>query len=386
MQIRTAKRTIKSQVIPKEEKRVNHNLFRRLLPLLIFLCLAGCLSTIIYWYYFMPRAIGRLQIQRYAISSKRSALIKKILIKPGDKVTTNQVLVELDTNELLARKKSLEKALFVASEKMPSTYGELRLKQDELRLKLDDNLIFRAIDVESARSSLKEDSARYESTIEQLKGAEIELNRRQKLVKTGAVSQSKLDEIQTRYNALTKQVENYKKVVESDETRFQTAVKRYKDYNERNINVPIEEIIRPVKASVNQAKEEINVIQAAIDNSILKAPYDGYVMAILRNENEGVQAGDSIVQIINGSTTVIESYIKEKWYNDAKLGKPVKLKPRISNDSLRGEIFYIAPFSSKIPMEFLENYEQDKVSGIRILIKLEKEFNGPLGTHFDILF
>lgn len=379
-------RPMTSQVLPVEETKPNRKLLPRLMPFIILFVIVFLIFGIIYFYYFMPRAIGKLQIEKFIISSKRHAYISQIYVKYGSEVEAGQIVVKLDTNELIGRKQKAIAGIKVAEKKIPATKASLQLKQDELKLKLDDNLIFRAIDMETARANLKEDTATYESAIEKLKGAEIELKRRLSLLKKDAIAQAKVDEIQTRYNALQKEIDNFAKVIKADETRFESALKRYQEYNQKDINVPIEEIMKPVIQEIAVNKAELDIVNAMIENSILKAPTGGHVIGKHKNQGEAVDVAEPIITIINGPQDLVQSYVRERWMTSVEKGRKVKVVPVAGTQVLYGEIIFVAEGISRIPQEYLEPYEQQMVNGLRFIIKLDQPCKGPLGSTFEVFF
>ena len=191
-------------------------MFKRLLPIFVFAIILASIVLAIYWYNYMPRAIGRLYTIDYNIASKRNALVNEILVDVGQKVSVGQTLVRLDTNVLTALLQNKKDALEVAKKRIPARKGELELRQEELRLKLDDNLIFRAIEIESARTALNEDTSILTVAQANLVGAEIDVKRYTGLAATGAVKQALLDTATTKRNALLNKIANYEKVVKAD--------------------------------------------------------------------------------------------------------------------------------------------------------------------------
>ena len=385
MKLGTAKKRERPRQFIVEEKEKKRSIFRRLTPLFIFIFIVLIISSFFIWYKFKPRAIGVLYNKTYAIASKRNAFVKEIHVGLGDKVKKNQSLVKLDTNTLESEKKVLQTSVIISKENIVSKTADLKLKQEELNLKLDDNLIFRSIDIQAARSELNEDMAILHSTKEQIKGLEIELDRKKKLVKKDVVAQSVLDKIEADYNSLQKIIKHYEKVVNSDETWYKTATDRYNNYKEKNYRVPVSEILRPLKEKVKQAESALQVVESKIFNSILKSPIDGYVSYIEKREGSGVRAGETIITVKDYNKNIVVAYVREPWVKYFKLGDTLSLYSRSSTfNGVKGKIVKISPDVMFIPTEFLNKYEDIKEKGIRILIELEKPWDGYDSTTFDI--
>jgi len=385
MKLNTSKRreNPKQFIVVDDVKK--RNVFKHLLPLFIFILIILLIVSFFVWYKYKPRAIGVLYTESYTIASKRSAFVKKLDVKLGDRVKLNQTLVNLDTNTLLSKKSFLNNSLIIAKENIASKTAELGLKQEELNLKLDDNLIFRAIEIQSARSALNEDMARLHSSKAQAKGVAKELTRNKKLVAKNAVAQSVVDKIDANYNSLLKVIEHYIKVVNADEERYKTAISRYENYKEKNYNVPVTEILRPLKEKVKQAESALMISEADIANSILESPTDGYVTSINKRNGSGVRAGETILTVNNYSKKIVEAYVRECWVKYFNQGDIVNLYPKSSIfSSVKGKIIKISQDIVFIPTEYLYKYDDQKEKGIRILIQLEKTWDSYYGTTFDI--
>ena len=387
--MQSAKKPYKPQIMPVQPNRKKAGLLKRLLPISIFISIILILLFLVYWYNFMPRAIGRSYNVRYEISSKRRALIREVTVAIGDHVTEEQLIVVLDINELEAQKKRFESALIVAKEQIVAKQNELQLKQQELRLRLGDQQIFRTVEVESARVAVSEDAARLQSAIARLQGTEIELERVSKLSISGSVSQSTVDKQQTLYNAIDQEVKGYDKVVNSGQERLKQAMRRLSDYEkEKEINVLVEEILRPVRAYVNEVKMKIEEIDALIQNSKLVSPVDGLVESINKRPGAGIEAAEPIVTIEVANPKLVEVYIREKWLNSIKVGEYVTLRPVADGgvSSFKGKIIERAQMLTPIPRDFLPVYEELRVVGLRFIVEIEKPWSGPHGAAFYITF
>ncbi|MBS1258926.1 MAG: hypothetical protein MAG551_01990 [Candidatus Scalindua arabica] len=389
MKMQSAKKPAKGQVIAVQSKSDRPGLFKLLLPVIVFSLIVLFFVTAVYWYNFMPRATGRSYLEFHEISSKRRAIIRELAVDLGAPVKAGQLLVKLDENELLARRKRLQQAVTVASEAIVAKKNELELKQQELRLKLDDQHIFRTVEVEAARVAMSEDAARLQSAIARLQGSQIELDRVRKLAKSGAMSQSRLDQQQTLYNAIDREVKGYDKVVAAGGERLRQAMRRLSDYEKgKAINVPVAEILRPVKAYVAEVEVQITEIDALLENSRLTSPIDGEVGSIQQRAGAVVDAGEPILTVVHSRPHLVESYIREKWMGSVQEGDTVYLRPLSSGNGgkLKARVVERGKSVTRVPRDFLPEYDESRVMGLRFVMELEKEWDGPLGAAFSISF
>ncbi len=388
MKLRTAKRGSTPQIIPFTQKN-EKSFFWRLLPSIIFFGIVALIIMLIYGYYYLPRAVGLIYTEKHEIGPNRNAIIEKILVKQGDQVHKGDIVVRLETMYLKALLKQNELELLVAQQGVTANEAKLKLQQDDLRLKLEDSQILRSVELLSAESSLNQARAIIDSTIADLGGAAIEVERYAKLVPSGASAKSKLDNAQTRYNMDKKIIENYTKVIDSNMQRQQQAEERYNEYvkKQESINVPISQIIPPIMTNAKVAEAQIDITKALLDYSLLKSPVDGIVSNIYKRENAGLQPGDIVLSIDNSNFDTVEAYVREEWASNLALNKKIRLVPRLKgHEPLKGTINYISPIVTIIPPEFTSTYNQQvKEKGIRFTVKLDKPWAGPAGATFDII-
>jgi len=369
-----------------EEKKKKRYIFNRLLPLIIFILIVLIITSFFLWYKYKPRAVGVLYGETFTIASKRSALIKNLDVKLGDRVLTKQLLVKLDTNTLESERKVLENSIDIARYDIDAKSAELSLKQQELNLKLDDNLIFRAIDIQVAKSSLNEDMAKLQSTIELIKGVKKQFDRTKELVGKKAISQSEHDIIDAKYNSLLKQIEFYQKVVNSGEQRYNTAIKRYDNYKQKKFKIPVDEILMPLRQQVKLAEVSTRVVDEKIHNSMLLSPVNGYVSTIEKRSGGGVSPGETILTLKTFSQNIVEAYVMERWLSYFTVGDALTLYPRSSVfTGVKGKITKISHDIVIVPSEYLSRNDISNQKGARILIQLDKKWDSYLGTTFDIV-
>lgn len=388
MKLRTANKNSTPQITPFVQRN-EKSLFWRLLPSIIFFGVIATIALLIYWYYFLPRAVGQIYTEKHEIGPNRNSLIDKILVKQGDSVHKGDIVVKLETELLYATLKQNEMQLLVTKQDNSSSLGKLQLQQDDLRLKLEDSQILRSIELLSSQSALNQARSIIDSTRADLVGATIDVDRFSKLVPTGSVAQARLDSANTRYNMDMEIIKNYEKVIAANIQRHKQAEDRYTEYlkKQETINVPIEQIMQPIITDDKVAEAQIDITKALLDYSFLKSPVDGIVSDIYKFENSGLQAGDIILSIDKVNPYIVEAYVREEWTSSLALNKKITLTPRLKNyESIEGTINYISPVVTIIPPIFMKAYNQElKEKGVRFIVQLDKQWRGPAAATFDII-
>lgn len=93
-----------------------------------------------------------------------------------------------------------------------------------------------------------------------------------------------------------------------------------------------EQALNQARASYEQAKEQF-------ENSFIKAPFDGYVAAVYVEENQMINIGQPVVQVISPSKMKAKVYLTGKDIQYVKVGQNVKIKfPSIQNAEFYGKV------------------------------------------------
>ncbi len=108
---------------------------------------------------------------------------------------------------------------------------------------------------------------------------------------------------------------------------------------------PRQEDINLAQAEVNQARANLLQIQAKINKMILKAPVNGIITAIEKEEGETAQANSTIISMIGSGNFQIEANVSETEISKVNLGDKTEmtLDALGPNEKFRGQIIKIDP-------------------------------------------
>lgn len=91
--------------------------------------------------------------------------------------------------------------------------------------------------------------------------------------------------------------------------------------------------------SLNQAKAAYEQAKEQYENTFIKAPFDGYVAAIYVEENQMINMGQPVAQVISPSKMKSKVYITGKDIQLIKTGQNVRIKfPSIMNEEFNGKV------------------------------------------------
>ena len=239
--------------------------------MLIILLLAG---GAIYWYIDYSKYINtddaHVEADNVAVSPKTLGRISQVFAAEGDSVKKGQLLVVIDSTDLVAQKNQ------AIATKMQAEAAVLQVQ------------------------------AKYQYDLKNNKVQEITLSRVQADFDR-AMSQFKSDVI-TR-----EQYDHAKKALETAQAQLEADLSQAKVSGSQ---------IKSTEASVESAQAQINVIQTQINNAKLYAPSDGIIGKRWLLPGDIAQPGQSIYTIVNNRKLWIAIFLEETKLQGLHPGQP----------------------------------------------------------------
>ena len=233
------------------------------------------------------------------VGFERSGKLVEVLVEEGDRLTRNTPLAKLDTANLEAQRQGLIAQKAQASAVLAELNNGARREQ-----------------ITAAQANVRDLS-------QQLELEKLRSSRREYLYGEGAIAREELDEIAFNQKALNERLANAKS-----------------NLDELNNGTRIEQI-QAQQAAVDRLAAQIKDLDITIAKSILKAPYNGIVAA--RNLDEGtvIQAGQSVLRLVENAQPKV------------KIGVPINVANKIQPGSQKqitvGGRKYNATVSSILP-------------------------------------
>lgn len=348
------------------EYRLDKFLFSRIILWGIFFVLI----ILIIWSYLakidqVTRVTGQIMTssRTQIIQASEVGVIKKILVKEGDSVSLNQILVYFEPTKFESaffESKSKVAALSAVVDRLKSeafgvpltfgidsiSYPEFRKNQTELFNK--------------RKSSINDDISSLKRSLE-LANNELSLN--EPLVKTGDVSLVDVIRLQKQVNEIQSQITNKKNKYFQD---VQTDLSKS------------EEDLSGARQALIQRSEQLKAM-------VLKAPMDGIVKNIKFSTIGGfLRPGDEIMQLVPSSDDlIVEVKVLPTDIAFIKLGLDANVKIDSYDFSiygwLTGKVIYISPDS------MIEANKELDSTFYKVRIKINnREFSGKPGEKIDI--
>ena len=272
--------------------------------------------------------------------------IEQIDALEGDAVTRSSELAWLDRTELQARKVAAEAHVDAARAFLRELESGSRSEE-----------------IAQARSALA-------AAEQNLTNATRDFERTTRLHEGGAVSRQVLDHQETALELAQ---------AEYDRTREQLQIVE---------TGPRVERIAAQRAIVAQARASAAQIDAALDNAMIVAPFDGLVTVRHREPGEVVPAGAPVITIINPADRWVRIYVRQDQVGRVKIGQDVTITADSYRDrEYEGRVIFIASEAEFTPRNVQTTAERVKlVYRVKVKITGDESFDLKPGLAADVRF
>ncbi len=245
---------------------------------------------------------GEVDAPEVIVASKAKGRVVERLIERGDDVKSGQLIIQLDSPELIAQLRSAQAT------------------RDEAKAQLELSLHgTREESIRNLRANLAQAEAQY-------RNAQNDYNRNLSVAGKGYISKSELDASRR-----------------SRDTAFQQ-VQAAKANLDEGINGDRVEQRQQYAAALRAAEENLLQIQAQSDDLQVKAPVDGEVGPIPAEVGELLNAGSPLVTLIRVPDAYFVFNLREDILAHVRKGDKVKLRvPALKDKMIDTEVRYIAP-------------------------------------------
>jgi HlyD family secretion protein len=229
------------------------------------------------------------------ISSKSTLSIKKLYVKEGDRVSAGDLLFELDDSAILSNLEQAKANVNIADinyEKSQTTLKEQQMEQVNTALS-------------TARLSFD--------------SAAVNLERTRQLFENGSVSKTDLEKAQNAYDNAS--------------ISLDSAKKNY-DLAEKSVG----QNIRTAKEQLNQAKASCSLLEQQLEDTKILAEVSGEVDEIYVEENDSLNMGTKIMDIVNYNDLQVTIKVDEYDLAAVTAGKEADVKISAINKDVSGNV------------------------------------------------
>jgi multidrug resistance efflux pump len=279
-------------------------------PHLILYFLASLVLTAAVWSYLTridisvgARGIVRPRGESIRIAAGASGRIQSVYVTEGVQVHQGAALIQLDTRDLLLKKKGLETMIHFAKARL-----------EDLQQKLDEAS---AIEQQSASVNALEGIAAERVAAAELENARLRFTRYEMLLQQGLVARQSYDEART---ALAQ--------AEAGESRFSESSLELKRAQAEARLSDLISAATPYRAELATLYHELEMVQAELERFTIASPADGQITSLAPlHDNELLATGMVIANLTPASAVlVVESLLPASERRYVAIGQRVRLQ------------------------------------------------------------
>jgi HlyD family secretion protein len=279
---------------------------------------------------------GRIEGDDSAVSPKIAGRIAEIRFREGDVVKAGEIIAVLDDRQVRARVDQARAAVAEAEARVRSAQQQIAILQDQLQgAELQTGQA--GADAESRVRQAEAEVASAEAQLVQqqasLKLAVYDRDAYTRLAKEGAVSERQGKQAESAAESQEAVVTSTERRVESaraalNVARASLANPRIRDTQSAGIRKQIAQqqpLIASALADESRSRAQLVEAQENLKDLVVRAPFDGTVVTRTAEPGEVVQAGTTIVTILDLSKVYLRGFIPEGSIGKVKLGQAARV-------------------------------------------------------------
>jgi HlyD family secretion protein len=300
-----------------------------------------------------PEIWGRTEAREVDINSKIAGRVVELLVKEGDSVKKGQVLARMDKREIVAEVNQAK-----AGEKSLSA----QLNQATTNTGVQDQTLQAAWSVAKAKLATAQS---------ELDLAESDFNRFSKLVDSGAISQQTFESYRSKYNVAMAAREEAQAGVSSAEANLLQG----------KANRENEEVLR---SRIAQSSAEIEQTQVSLDETEIRAPFDGIITAKYVEVGAMISTGIPLVSIQDPKDNWVNIKVAETDLSKYKIGSHIQLEGRDKELKVEGDIVDISKKAEYATYRATNERDKQDIITFNVKIQVDSEKIRP-GMRFKLI-
>jgi multidrug efflux pump subunit AcrA (membrane-fusion protein) len=290
------------------------------------------------------------------IAPKAAGKVVNVSANVGQFISQGAVIAKLDDKDALLR---------LAEAKAGVTQALASVRQAEARLGLSPNGTFNASNIPEVRAA----SANYDQALAELKQAEANEKRYRELVETGDKSIMEYETYRTTRDTARARANNAKQNLEA-------AINNAKQNNQA---------IKSAQANVEAARTQVGTAEQAVADTVVRAPFSGYISARPVAPGEYATSATPIATIVRTNPIKVQIQVAEADVPYVGIGRGVSIQVDAYKDrSFGGVVTAVNPSidpnsRSAIVEAQIENGDNALRAGMFATVKITRD-GGNLGV------
>lgn len=265
-------------------------------------------------------ALGRLEPRGEVIrvGGPNTELLKRLTVKQGDTVQAGDILGYLDSyEERLAERNFAASQLAEAKQQLKTAtqLGEAQIQEAQTRIQQVQDP--GKAEVEAQRASVRQLAA-------ELTLANQDLARQRSLRQAGAISQQALDQQISTTRQAEERLKNAQAVLAQRESEQAANLRNAQaQAQSQQANLPVTQ----VQAAVQSSQENLNLAEARLERTIIRAPSSGRVLRIITRAGEAIGT-NGILDLGDTSQMFVVAEVYETDVGLIRPGQPAVISSR----------------------------------------------------------
>ncbi|MET0514688.1 MAG: efflux RND transporter periplasmic adaptor subunit [Nitrospiraceae bacterium] len=300
------------------------------------------------------QANGRIEGDHLTVASKFPGRIQELLVREGDSVTREQVMVRIDDVRTRARVDQARHGLDATEAKVQSAHTGLAVLNLEVPLA-----------IESAQSHVDEAKAVLEKTKAVEQEARLDEQRFRSLLPEQAVAQQQYDQALARWNVAKSEVQVARSTLAKTTKELAQAELGWKRIRAK------EDEVAALESQRDQLEAALNEAESVLADLTIHAPANGTITTRMVDLGEVVIAGAPLFEIVDLDRLYLKVYVPEIQIGKIRLDLPA----RIHTDAFPDQPFdatvrYIASKAEFTPKEVQTPDERVKlIYAVKLYVK-----------------
>ena len=284
-----------------------------------------------------------------SVPARVGGVVTKVAFTENQRVKTGDLLAELDAAPARARLAEAVANVFAAEAQADAADATARVAETNAvgdKSVADASLVTAAVGAASTSDQIKEAAAQLQSSQTSLAQAQLDRDRAQRLLDTGAISKSEFDRTDTQLKVAQSTVDVARARLTSMKGSAAQAQSRVVEAKAKaTISNDVDTQIKLAQARAKAAHAQVDTAKAARDLAALDvsytkiyAPNDGTVSKKSVNVGQMLSPGQSVVQLVTDKLWVTGNF-KETQVANMRVGQSAKVEvDAFSGKSIEGEV------------------------------------------------
>ena len=281
---------------------------KKLLPLLVVIA-----AGIGYYVYTRPPSAltltGIVTTHDVVVAPQLAGRLVTLAVKEGDSVTKGQLVAEIDPGELMADRAFYEHSAEGAASQVRESEAALRLQERQL----EDQ-------IKQAEANVANVVAQHDAAAADLERTKVTLDRTKEIARAGLAPAQQLDEARTAFDAAQARLQSLARQADAARSALAIAQSNAEQTSMRRSQVLT---TQSQLAAVGAQRAKVDV---KLGFSKVFAPIDGIVDVQPARQGEVVNAGQTILTLINPDDLWVRADIEETYIDRIKNGDTLTVR------------------------------------------------------------